>query len=136
MEDEDLTIPQFHEIKIPATDVRSLVWAGDQLIDWCSGGTVYSLDGSVLSGSCPHDESFDAAVTDPTGRFSVIYQRVGTRGLLLDSGEVIREIQRSDYHAEAYEYPVCLLEHRGRTLFVHCPEEYNRLEIEDVLTGE
>jgi hypothetical protein len=62
----------------------------------------------------------------------------GTKSLLLASdGRLIREIDRSYYHAEAYRYPLvlCTLPD-GRTGLVHCPENYNRLEVEVAATGE
>lgn len=39
--------------------------------------------------------------------------------------------------SEAYRYPVALFTlPDGRTGIAHCPERYNRLEIEDAITGE
>jgi hypothetical protein len=62
----------------------------------------------------------------------------GTKGLLLDAdGELIREVDRSFYQADAYRYPLALFTlPDGRTGVVHCPQAYNRLEIEDARTGE
>lgn len=60
---------------------------------------------------------------------------LGTKGLLLRNGQIVRELNRSFYHANIYEYPVCLVRHGARTLLIHCPEDYNRLEIEDAETG-
>jgi hypothetical protein len=51
-------------------------------------------------------------------------------------GGLIRELGRSYYHADAYRYPLALFTlPDGRTGLVHCPAAYNRLEIEDALTG-
>lgn len=36
--------PTFVETLIAATNVRSLVWSGDTLIDWAAGGSTYQLD--------------------------------------------------------------------------------------------
>ena len=50
---------------------------------------------------------------------------------------IVREIHRSSYHAEAYRYPIALFTlPDGRTGLVHCPNDYNRLEVEDTLTGQ
>jgi hypothetical protein len=52
------------------------------------------------------------------------------------AGSLIREVNRSYYHADAYRYPLALFTlPDGRTGVVHCPEDYNRLEIDDARTG-
>jgi hypothetical protein len=62
----------------------------------------------------------------------------GTKALLLEAGgEVIRELNRSYYCTEAYRYPLALFTLPDRrTGLVHCPEHYNRLEVEVARTGE
>lgn len=128
--------PTYSETIIEAAGVRSLVWVEDRLVDWVAGGTVYQLDGSKLTARVNFAYPFDAVVATPDGEYAVIYTRFGTKGLLLRDGKVLRELNRSFYHATAYEYPICLVSAQSRTLVVHCPEEYNRLEIEDASTGE
>lgn len=77
---------------------------------------------------------FDAAIG--SGPYAVVYKRLGTKGLVLRNGEILREINRSFYHAEAYEYPICLARlASSRNVLIHCPEEYCRLEICDLDTG-
>src|SRR5580693_2480816 len=93
---------------IPATNVASLTWRGDTLVDWVSGGTVYSLDGRCKESRLSWGFPFNAARATSDGRFAVIYQRQGTKALLLHDGKILRELNRSYYHADAYEYPVCL----------------------------
>lgn len=66
-----------------------------------------------------------------------IYTRLGTKGLLLKDGEIIREINRSYYCADAYEYPAAFVTlSNDRICLVHCPKSYCQLDIEDVETGE
>jgi hypothetical protein len=70
-----------------------------------------------------------------------LVQTVGTKALLLDGGRhygrVLREVDRSYYHADAYRYPLAMFTlPDGRTGMVHCPEHYNRLEIDVAATGE
>jgi hypothetical protein len=78
----------------------------------------------------------DAAVSLDDGRFAVVYQRLGTRGLLLRDGKPLRVLPRSTYRASNYEYPVCLWRvPDGRVLLAHCPEHYNRIELEDAESG-
>jgi hypothetical protein len=129
---------KFSRKLIPATKVGSLTWRGDTLVDWVGGIQVFHLDGK-------HEKSllhwggfgFDAAAATSDGRYVVIYKRLGTKALLLRDGEILRELNRSYYFAESYEYPVCIWNASdGRTLIAHCPEEYCRIDIEDAETGE
>lgn len=123
--------------KIPTRDkVRSLVWDGDELVDWVAGGVRYSLEGESECAHVNYAYEFDAAATSPSGEYQVIYTRLRTKGLVLRRGKVIREINRSFYWAHAYEYPIVLFATAdGRELLAHCPEDYHRLEIEDLATG-
>ena len=76
--------------------------------------------------------SFDAAKASPDGRFAVIYEKQGTKGLLLDNGRIVRGLNRSFYKARAYEYPVALFhEPGGSLLLAHCPNTYNCIELEE-----
>lgn len=98
---------------------------------------MFGLDGKVVDPRVRWGWPFDAAVQSPSGSYAVIFERLGTKGLLVDSGKRVRELNRSYYHASTYEYPVVLFEDAdGRTLIAHCPNEYNRIEIDDVVTGE
>jgi hypothetical protein len=117
-------------IKSPLT---SLCWSGDSLVDWAGGNRVIGLDCADSGPQVIWGYRFDAAVQH--GRYAAIYERLGTKGVLLDRGEQVREINRSYYCADAYEYPIAFLEHAGAVLLCHCPDEYNRIEIEDAATG-
>lgn len=124
------------EVRIAAERVRSLVWDGADLIDWAGGGRRFLLSGEVVPRHVSYAYPFDAAVTSPSGEFAVIYTRLGTKGLILRRGKTVREINRSFYHADVYEYPVAILRLRdGREVLVHCPENYCRLEIEELESG-
>jgi hypothetical protein len=118
-------------------DPRSLAWDGDLLVDWVGGGARYNLDGSATRSRVNYAYDFDAATALPNSDWAIIYRRLGTKALLLKRGEVVRELNRSFYQAHVYTYPVCLLRALdGRVLVAHCPEEYNRIELEDASTGE
>jgi hypothetical protein len=55
----------------------------------------------------------------------------------LHRGSIIREINRSFYYADTYEYPVTLFRlENGQEVMAHCPDHYRQLEIEDLATGE
>ena len=123
--------------RIAAERVRSLVWAGDTLIDWVSGGRRFQLDGSTVASPVYYAYRFDTACGSPSGDFAVIYEMLGTKGLVLKQGRILREIDRSFYHATAYEYPVCVARREsGQEVLIHCPEHYNQLEIDDLETGQ
>ena len=116
---------------------KSLCWSGDSLIDWVAGGIQYHLDGQTSDSRVLFAYRFDAAVMSPDGRYTVLYEKLGTKGLLLREGKILRELNRSFYHATAYEYPVALHTFpSGRTILAHCPDEYCRIELEDADTGQ
>ncbi len=128
---------EIDRVVIPAQNVQSLCWQGDALVDWAGGGTRYRLDGTSTRRLVSYSYKFNRAVTSPNGQYAVIYDVLGTKGLVLKDGEILREINRSFYHANVYEYPVALFDlPNGRTVLAHCPDDYNRLEIEDADTGE
>lgn len=128
---------QYRTLVIRAHGVRSLCWQGDTLVDWVAGGTRYLLDGTGVPQRVNYAYWFDHAVVSPSGRYAAILERLGTKGLLLDQGKIIREINRSFYHAHVYEFPIALFAlPDGAEVMAHCPDEYNRIEIEEIATGK
>jgi hypothetical protein len=112
---------------------RSLDFDGDDvLVDWCGGGERFFFDGRGERAKVFFAYSFDATAVSRTREHIVLYTRLGTKGLLINRAPLQRrEIDRSYYFASAYEYPVALVRAPDeRDLLVHCPKEYNRLEIE------
>src|SRR5262249_41385425 len=103
---------KFSRSVIPASHVSSLVWQGDTLVDWVHGGRVFHLDGTCQEPRIHWAFLFDAACATPDGRFAVIYQRCGTKALLLRGTKRLRELNRSFYHAHVYEYPICIWQAR------------------------
>ncbi|MBC9880262.1 hypothetical protein G8O24_23325 [Bradyrhizobium sp. INPA01-394B] len=126
----------FRQSHFTAPDVRSLCWRGDDLVDWVGGGRAFTIAGEEQRSNVSYGYRFDAATASPDGRFAVIYERLGTKGLLLRDGRVVRELDRSYDHADAYEFPVVLFNGPdGRPLLAHCPGDYCRLEFEEAETG-
>lgn len=123
-------------ISFNAPGARSLVWAGDVLVDWAGGAATYQLDGVIKRAQVNFGGLFDACIASKDHRFAFMYGRLKTKGLLLKSGKFLREINRSYYQAEAYEYPAAFAQLDGRTILIHCPNAYNRIEFEDAETGE
>lgn len=136
--------------------VRSLSWHGDTLVDWVQGRETYCLDGTIVAGSwMPGYDRLDAATVSPSGRYAIIHENLGTKGIILgtdrscdsttDQGaagycgkpSIIREINRSFENADSYEYPIAAFRLRDRReVIAHCPDEYNRLVIEDTVSRD
>jgi len=80
--------------------IKSLVWSGDALVDWVSGGVTYSLDGTTTNPCVSYSYRFDAAVVSPSRKYAALYERLGTKAIVVGPGRLdIREIDRSFYHA-------------------------------------
>jgi hypothetical protein len=125
------------EIPTQWKGLHSLCWCGDDLVDYAGGLVRYHLDGTQENSRCSYSYRFDRAVGSPDGEYAVLHELLGTKGLILKNDSVVREINRSFYHADDYEYPIALFKWvDGRTVIAHCPDEYCRLEIEDIETGE
>ncbi len=98
---------------------------------------MFELDGFVREAGVFYAYGFDASVSSPSGTYSVVYERLGTKGLVLKRGKILREINRSYYHASVYEYPVTLFSlPDGRECIAHCPDEYCKIEVEELETGK
>lgn len=119
------------------TSPKSLNWKDGQLVDWVGGGSVYRLNEEFTPSFRSYAYHFNAAIQSPNGTYAAIYERSGTKGLLLKNGEIIREINRSYYQAGAYEYPIAFANlENGQYALIHCPNDYNKIEVEDLETGE
>ncbi|TGU36522.1 hypothetical protein EN795_36765, partial [bacterium M00.F.Ca.ET.152.01.1.1] len=73
----------FKQSTFTATGIKSLCWRGDELVDWVGGGRSFAADGTERDPSVNYAYRFDAATASPDGRYAVIYERLGTKGLLL-----------------------------------------------------
>ncbi|MDF1697944.1 MAG: hypothetical protein P1U56_19005 [Saprospiraceae bacterium] len=124
---------QINTSTIPTT----LVWDGDTLVDWVHGGNLYHLDGRFEHSGRGIGYKFDGVRVSPNGIYKVIFEKLGTKGLVLKESEIIREIDRSYYCAGVYEFPVCIFDlNDDTTCLVHCPNKYNELVIEEIETGK
>jgi hypothetical protein len=116
---------------------KSLVWQGDELVCWVEGGRHWSREGGERKAPFAWGFPFDAGTTSVSGAYSAVYQERGTNGVLLERERAVRELNRSDHHAPDYDYPLALGKlGDGREVVVHCPEEYNVLQIDDAASGE
>ncbi len=119
--------------------VRSLSWFGDSLIDWCHGMRRWDADGKIENSQFTSSYAFDMAVTSPCGEFVCVVATNQTKGVIRRQADFRRnrEINRSYYFAGSYSYPVVFATlEDGHTVIIHCPEEYNRLEMEDAESGQ
>jgi hypothetical protein len=117
--------------------LQTVDWIGDDLVDWASAGSTYSFAGKTGQLHTYHfGYRFDAACSTEGGRYVFLYEKLGTKGLLLKDGEILREINRSYYQAHAFEYPACFARRGRSTYLIHCPDRYDILEFEEVETGK
>jgi len=116
--------------------LKTICWVNDSIVDWASAGMQYTLDGKARQ-LCEYTYGFgDSAITSADGQYAFIYQKLGTKGLLLKNGKLLREINRSYYCANVYEYPAAFVTFEHKTYLIHCPLKYCRLDFEDVETGQ
>ena len=121
------------ELKPP----RSIYWQDNSLIDWIEGGRKITLAGKEERGSFFLEYDFDSVKVLHHSAIVVIYKKLGAKGVILKEGKLLREINRSYYFANHYEYPVALLHlPTHEPAIIHCPDEYCSLEIELIDTGE
>jgi hypothetical protein len=95
------------------------------------------LDGSVTSRSVNWAYTFDRALASDDAATTVLYTAPATKGLVIPPGRRdVREIDRSYYHANAYEFPVTAGRlFNGADVLIHCPDGYNRLAVETLHDG-
>jgi hypothetical protein len=121
-----------------AAKARALAWVGGELYDVAAGWLRFPLDGSrPVPRYSGYGAAFDAVTVSPGGDVAALVSSTGTKALIMNDFRLVREVNRSYYHAGAYRYPLALFTlPGGRTAVVHCPAAYNRLEVEDAITGE
>lgn len=124
------------QIPLANGPVRSLSWKQNELVDWAGGGRRFSLDGSEVRSYVNWAYRFDRAVSSRDGTYQIIYETLGTKGLVIKGNKVIREINRSFYHAHVYEFPIAIFDlPNGVVGLVYCPQEYNELQVEEIESG-
>ncbi|WP_316846280.1 hypothetical protein [Pedobacter psychrodurus] len=121
---------------IPTNFLKTICWVGNSIVDWTSAGKRYNLDGKTDQLGENTFGFGDSAITSSDGQYAFIYQKLGTKGLLLKKGALLREINRSYYYADFYEYPAAFVTLNNKTFLIHCPTEYCRLDFEEVETGQ
>lgn len=123
---------------IECPNVSNLAWDGGVLIEVTTGRRI-SLDGGVSSGTFFTPYSFDRSIClrNDNTLWSVAYDNRGTKALLFKNWKEQRELNRSYYFAERYDYPIALARVAdGRVVVIHCPNSFNTVELEDAESGE
>jgi len=118
-------------------ELQTINWFEDKIIDWPNAGTLYEVPGQKKQlNKYTFGFNFDSAIHSTDRKYVFIYQKLGTKGLLIKEGEILREINRSYYLANSYEYPAAFLTYNKKTFLAHCPISYCQLDFEEVETGE
>lgn len=128
---------QRYTIRPEFGQVKSLAWSKGHLVDFATALSHY-IDENNIRPRLKYRFAypFDAAIVSDDGVYAVLYQKLGTKGVLLKNGDLLREINRSYYYADMYEYPVALFRAaNGIQYLIHCPAAYNQLEFEEVDSG-
>ena len=125
------------QIQTLDSSVQTLNWLDDKIVDWCKAGESYSLNGETKQlNKYYFGYKFDSAISSPEGQYVFLFERLGTKGLLIKDGEILREINRSYYMADVYDYPAVFINYNNKIFLAHCPVSYCQLDFEDVETGE
>jgi hypothetical protein len=119
-------------------NLQAMCLLNDRLIDWANSGRQFLLNGNYEeTESYGFGFPFDSAITCEKGIYAVIYQKLGTKGLLLKNGKMVKEINRSYYQANMYEFPLAFFTAKNeKTYLIHCPTNYCQIDFEDVETGK
>lgn len=123
-------------VEISESGVRGMAWIHGELID-VAGGWAGLFPARRQRTHTNYGDDFDTVVVSPQTDVVALVASRGTKSLLLAlDGSVIREIDRSYYHAGVFRYPLALFTlPDGQTGLAHCPSRYNQLEIEVATTG-
>ena len=74
--------------------MQTICWVDNTIVDYASAGKKYTLDGQVKE-LYKYTFGFgDTAITSSDGQYAFIYQKLGTKGLLLKNGDILREINK------------------------------------------
>ena len=122
-------------IELPVKGVRSLAWGGEALWDEVAGGRCFPLEGPARNSRVFYAYKFDAAIIGPDD-WSIVYQRLGTKALLLRDGQLVRELDRSYDQAHLTPFPLAFAKRGSQVLVVCALAAYNRLELVDALSGD
>jgi len=124
-------------IEIPWPGAATLMWDRDEVLDITSGQRG-NFSGSLTSRLINMTYRFDRAIglRSRGDHWAVAYTNRSTKAVLMKNGLIHRELNRSFYCAEAYDYPITIgVDAAGPVVVVHCPNKFDLLEIEDAETG-
>jgi hypothetical protein len=113
------------------------MWDGAEVLDITSGQRG-NIDGSLTPRLINMTYRFDRAIGLRSFGvdWAVAYTNRNTKAVLIRNGHTHRELNRSFYCAEDYDYPVTIgTDSTNRGVIIHCPNSFDVLEIEDAENG-
>lgn len=125
------------QVDISWPDAATLTWDSEEILD-ITTGQHGNFHGLVTQRVQNMTYRFDRALGLRSRgiHWAVAYTNRNTKALLFKNGKIHRELNRSFYCAEAYDYPIAIGEVAGeRIVLAHCPNGFDSLEIEDAETG-
>lgn len=128
-----------HESRfIECPDVSALAWDDNCLVEVPTGRR-FGPDGTMSSRAFLSAFSFDRGLCVRRGEalWTLAYDNRGTKAVLYKNWKVHRELNRSFYFANDFDYPIALtVVQPDRTVIIHCPNSYDTIVVEDAETGE
>jgi hypothetical protein len=128
-----------HSSKIvDCPNLSAITWDKDNLIEVPSG-RIIQMDGTVSPSSSVASFAFDRALSLRSGDvlWTLAYANRGTKAVLFKNSCEHRELNRSYYFADTYDYPIALTTGpAGQAVIIHCPNAFNIVECEEAESGE
>jgi hypothetical protein len=124
------------QIDISWPGAATLMWDGDEVLDITSGQRG-NFPGALTAQLHSMTYRFDRAIGIRSRgvHWAVAYTNRATKALLFKDGKIHRELNRSFYCAEDYDYPIAIGDAGSSVVVAHCPNSFDLLEIEDAETG-
>lgn len=106
------TFMHIHTLNI---SLQTLNWFDNKIVDWSRAGESYALTGETRQLNKSHfGYKFDRAINSTDGQYVFLFERLGTKGLIIKNGEILREINRSYYMADVYDYPAAFINQNSK----------------------
>ncbi len=112
---------------------KALGWTGEIPTDWNSSKVLFGTQDET--NNVHFGFAFDSSIISACGTYALVYVKLGTKGLLIKNGKILREINRSYYRSDVYEFPAAFFTLNNTVYLAHCPEKYCRIEFEELESG-
>ena len=92
----DILPQRMEKTSIEINYIQTMCWFNNTIVDIACAGKMYHLNGKVEEKYTYHfGSNFNSSIISENGIYAFIYNKTGTKGLLLKNGELLREINRS-----------------------------------------